>query len=198
MGTQKRLITYAYARVSTRTQAKDGNSLEGQRSALLSAYPTALFYQEAYTGMTTDRPELSKILEKIKRGDTLVVTKLDRFSRSAQEGVALIRKLQSQGVIIHILNMGRVDDTPMGKLTTTMLLAFAEFEHDNIVERLAEGKAVARSHGKRTEGRLKKEPPEFENFLALWRNGKITVDEACSHMGIGRTTWYKLKQEVEK
>lgn len=181
MGTQKRLITYAYARVSTRTQAKDGNSLEGQRSALLSAYPTALFYQEAYTGMTTDRTELSKILEKIKKGDTLVVTKLDRFSRSAQEGVALIRKLQSQGVIIHILNMGRVDDTPMGKLTITMLLAFAEFEHD-----------------KRTEGRLKKEQPEFENFLTLWRNGKITVDEACSHMGIGRTTWYKLKQEVEK
>ena len=60
-----------------------------------------------------------------------MVTKLDRFSRSAQEGVALIRKLQSQGVIIHILNMGRVDDTPMGKLTITMLLAFAEFEHDN-------------------------------------------------------------------
>ena len=55
------------------TYDKDGNSLEGQRSALLSAYPTALFYQEAYTVMTTDRPELSKILAKIKRGDTLVV-----------------------------------------------------------------------------------------------------------------------------
>lgn len=115
MGTQKRLITYAYDRVSTRKQAKDGNSLEEQRSALLSAYPTSLFYQEAYTWMTTDLPELSKILEKIKRGDTLVVTKLDRFSRSAQEGVALIRKLQSQGVIIHILNMSRVDDTSMGE-----------------------------------------------------------------------------------
>lgn len=190
--------TYAYARVSSQTQAKDGNSLEGQKSALLSTYPTALFYQEAFTGMTVDRPELSKILEKIKRGDTLVVTKLDRFSRSAQEGVALIRQLQSQGVIIHILNMGRVDDTPMGKLTTTMLLAFAEFEHDNIVERLAEGKAVARSHGKRTEGRYRKEPPEFENFLTLWKNGKISVDEACSSMGIGRTTWYKLKKEVEQ
>lgn len=68
MGTQKRLIAYAYARVSTRTQAKDGNSLEGKRSALLSAYPTSLFYQEAYTGMTTDLPELSKILEKNKKG----------------------------------------------------------------------------------------------------------------------------------
>ena len=65
MGTQKRLITYD----------KDGNSLEGQRLTLLSAYPTSLFYQEAYTGMTTYHPELSKILAKIKRGDTLVVTR---------------------------------------------------------------------------------------------------------------------------
>lgn len=191
------MATYAYARVSSQIQAKDGNSLEGQKSALLSTYPEAVFYQEAYTGMTTDRPELSKILAKIKRGDTLAVTKLDRFSRSAQEGVALIRNLQAQGVIIHILNMGRVDDTPMGRLTVTMLLAFAEFEHDNIVERLAEGKAIARRHGKRTEGRLRKEPPEFKSFLALQNNNLITVDEACRQLGIGRTTWYKLKQEVQ-
>ena len=86
----------------------------------------------------------------------------------------------------------------MGRLMVTMLLAFAEFEHDNIVERLSEGKAVARSHGKRTEGRLPKEPPEFENFLALQRNNKITVDEACTALNIGRTTWYKLKSNIEK
>lgn len=188
---------YAYARVSSRGQARDGNSLEGQKSALLSYYPTALFYEEAYTGMTMERPQFQKILENIKRGDILVVTKLDRFSRSAQEGVKIIRELQEKGVIIHILNMGKVDDTPMGKLTITMLLAFAEFEHDNIVERLAEGKAVARSHGRRTEGRYRKEPPEFENFLSLWRSGKITVEEACNTMKIGRTTWYKLKNELE-
>lgn len=191
-------MIYAYARVSTQTQAKDGNSLEGQKSALLSAYPTALFFQEAYTGMTTDRPELSKILEKIKRGDMLVVTKLDRFSRSASEGVNLINRLHKEGIVIEILNMGRVDNSPMGKLMITMLLAFAEFEHDNIVERLSEGKAVARSHGKRTEGRYRKEPPEFENFYALHKNGMITVEEACSRLNIGRTTWYKLAKEVAK
>lgn len=190
------MSVYAYARVSTQTQAKDGNSLEGQKSALLSAYPEAVFYQEAYTGMTIDRPELSKILGEIKRGDTLVVTKLDRFSRSAQEGVSLIRSLHEKGVVVEILNMGRVDYSPMGKLMVTMLLAFAEFEHDNIVDRLAEGKAVARMHGRKTEGRYRKEPPEFENFLALQRSGKVTVEEACQQMQIGRTTWYKLAKEV--
>lgn len=165
---------------------------------MLSKYPEAEFYEEAFTGMTVERPELSKILGKIKRGDLLVVTKLDRFSRSAEKGIGLIKELHDKGVAVEIMNMGRVDDTPIGKLMITMLLGFAEFEHDNIVERLSEGKAIARSHGKRTEGRYRKEPPEFENFLALQRNGKITVEEACKALEIGKTTWYKLSKEVGK
>jgi DNA invertase Pin-like site-specific DNA recombinase len=189
-------MIYGYARVSTQTQAKDGNSLENQTNAILSAYPTAEVYTEAFTGMTTERPKLSKILEKIKKGDTLVVTKLDRFSRSASEGVGLINKLHAEGVVVEILNMGKVDNSPMGKLMVTMLLAFAEFEHDNIVERLSEGKAVAKSHGKRTEGRLKKEPVDFQKFLKLQKGGSVTVDEACEKLKIGRTTWYKLAKEV--
>ena len=90
-----------------------------------------------------------KILGKIEKGDTLMVTKLDRFSRTAAEGVALIQELHEKGIVIEILNMGRADNTPMGKLMVTMLLAFAEFEHDQIIERLATGKAVARTHGKK-------------------------------------------------
>ena len=79
----------------------------------------------------------------------------------------------------------------------TMLLAFAEFEHDNILERLSDGKAVAKSKGKKTDGRYAKNPPEFESFYRLWRNGKVTVKEACEELKIGRTTWYKLAKEVE-
>lgn len=190
-------MIYGYARVSTQSQAKDGNSLESQTALILSHYPKAELYQEAYTGMTADRPELSKILRKIKKGDTLVVTKLDRFSRSVSEGVRVINELHDSGVIVEIMNMGRVDFSPMGKLMVTMLLAFAEFDHDNVVERLADGKAVAKAHGKKTDGRYKKSPPEFSSFLALQRSGKITVDEACRELNIGRTTWYKLAKEEQ-
>ncbi len=150
-------MIYGYARVSSIGQARDGNSLEAQHKALADRGCSEI-YSEAYTGITTDRPELAKIISKIQKGDTLMVTKLDRFSRSATEGVALIKQLHEKGIIIEILNMGRADDTPMGRLMVTMLLAFAEFEHDQIIERLATGKAIAKAHGKRTEEKSLKYP----------------------------------------
>lgn len=182
-------MIYGYARVSSIGQAKDGNSLEAQYKALTERGCSEV-YSEAYTGTTTDRPELAKVLSKIQKGDTLMVTKLDRFSRSAAEGVALIKQLHERGITIEILNMGRADNTPMGKLMVTMLLAFAEFEHDQIVERLATGKAVAKAHGKKTDGRKVIETPDFEKFLQKQKSGQISVDAACQQLGISRSTWY--------
>lgn len=190
-------MIYGYARVSSVGQAKDGNSIEAQTAALLERGCEEI-YSEAYTGTTTDRPELLKILGKIQKGDTLMVTKLDRFSRTATEGVALIQELHQKGIVIEILNMGRADNTPMGKLMVTMLLAFAEFEHDQIIERLATGKAVAKAHGKKTDGRYKKYPSEFERYYARWKKGEITVGRACDAMGICRTTWYERVKEIDK
>lgn len=188
-------MIYGYARVSSVGQAKDGNSIEAQIAALKERGCEEI-YSEAYTGTTTDRPKLLKILGKIQKGDTLMVTKLDRFSRSAAEGVALIQELHEKGIVIEILNMGRADNTPMGKLMVTMLLAFAEFEHDQIIERLATGKAVARSHGKKTDGRHKKYPKNFKHHLSLQQNGKITVEKACEEMGICKSTWYTRVREL--
>lgn len=107
-------MIYGYARVSSVGQARDGNSIEAQTAALLERGCEEI-HSEAYTGTTTDRPELLKILGKIQKGDTLMVTKLDRFSRSAAEGVALIQALHEKGIVIEILNMGRADNTPMGE-----------------------------------------------------------------------------------
>lgn len=188
-------MIYGYARVSSVGQAKDGNSIEAQTAALLERGCEEI-YSEAYTGTTTNRPEFLKILAKIQKGDTLMVTKLDRFSRSAAEGVALIQKLHQKGIVIEILNMGRADDTPMGRLMVTMLLAFAEFEHDQIVERLSTGKAIAKAHGKKTDGRRKKCPADFKRYYDRWRKGEITVALACNAMGICRTTWYERIKEI--
>lgn len=188
-------MIYGYARVSSVGQAKDGNSIEAQTTALKERGCEEI-YSEAYTGTTTDRPELMKIFGKIQKGDTLMVTKLDRFSRSAAEGVALIQELHEKGIVIEILNMGRADNTPMGKLMVTMLLAFAEFEHDQIIERLATGKAVARSHGKKTDGRYKKYPKNFEIYLSRQQSGEITVEKACEELGICKSTWYARLREL--
>ena len=187
-------MIYGYARVSSIGQAKDGNSLEAQEKTLRE-HGCSEIYKETFTGTTTDRPELLIILGKIQKGDTLMVTKLDRFSRTAFDGVTLIQELHQKGVIVEILNMGRADNTPMGKLMVTMLLAFAEFEHDQIIERFSTGKAVAKLHGKKIDGRYKKEPLDFEEYFSKQQNGYITVKQACEEMGICKTTWYARIKE---
>lgn len=189
-------MIYGYARVSSVGQAKDGNSLEAQEKALRERGCKEVF-AEAYTGTTAERPELMKVLNLLREGDTLMVTKLDRFSRSASEGVRLIQDLQKRGIIIEILNMGRADNTPMGRLMVTMLLAFAEFEHDQIIERLATGKAIAKAHGKKTDGRNAIATPAFEDYLRRNRAGEMSVAECCKALGVSRGTWYNRVKAVE-
>ena len=102
-------MIYGYARVSTSAQAKDGNSLEDQKQKLIAAGASEII-EEHYTGTTTNRPEFSKLIEKLKDGDTIVVTKLDRFARSAGQGVQLIQDLIGRGVSVNVLNMGLMDN----------------------------------------------------------------------------------------
>lgn len=102
-------MVYGYARVSTRGQAKDGNSLEAQENALRSAGATKI-YADAFTGTRTKRPELDKLMSVLQSGDTLIVTKLDRIARSATQGIELIELF---GILtayiirfqIHVLNV---------------------------------------------------------------------------------------------
>ena len=80
-------MIYGYARVSTATQGRDGNSLEDQVAAL-EKYGCQKIVKEAFTGKTMDRPKFLNLLEVLQEGDTLVVCKLDRFARTAIEGPA--------------------------------------------------------------------------------------------------------------
>ena len=98
-------MIYGYARVSTRGQAKDGNSLEAQENVLRSA-GAAKIYSDAFTGTRTHRPELDKLMAVMQAGDTMVVTKLDRIARSATQGIELVQKLLDRGITVHVLNMG--------------------------------------------------------------------------------------------
>ena len=148
-------MIYGYARVSTKGQAKDGNSLEAQEKALRLAGATEV-YSDAFTGTKAHRPELDKLIQVMTEGDTMVVTKLDRIARSATQGIALIQSLLDRGITVHVLNMGLMDNTPTGKLIRNVMLAFAEFERGMIVERTREGKAIAKMNPEFREGRPKK------------------------------------------
>lgn len=110
----------------------------------------------------------------------MIVTKLDRFARTAAEGGALVKELQERGVTIQILNMGVADDTPMGRLMTTMLLAFAEFERDMIVERTQAGRAIARSNGVRVDSRPRKfTRKQLDDAIAMLKDHTYSEVEAA-------------------
>lgn len=186
-------MTYGYARVSTKGQARDGNSLEHQTAVLKGAGAEKIFC-DSFTGTKIDRPEFDKLKNSLVSGDKLIVTKLDRFARSAAQGSELIESLIQQGVTVHILNMGIMDNTPTGKLIRTIMLGFAEFERDMIVQRTQEGKEIARSKGIRVDGRPEKvvPPDELQKFRKLQKEGKLTVAECCEELGISRSKWYKI------
>ena len=186
-------MIYGYARVSTKGQAKDGNSLEGQSILLKEAGVNKIFY-DSFTGRKMERPEFNKLLSILHEGDKLIVTKLDRFARSAVQGSQMIEELIAKGVTVHVLNIGLMDNTPTGKLIRNIMLSFAEFERDMIVERTQEGKAIAREKGIRVDGRPKKNVPTetLRNYYILQQKGKMTVDDCCEELNISRSTWYNL------
>lgn len=186
-------MIYGYARVSTAKQMKDGNSIEDQTAKLKEAGAQEII-TDAYTGTKLDRPNFTKLLERLQPGDTLIVTKLDRLARSAVEGGMIVKELHAKGIRIHILNMGIADDTHVGKLIVTMLLAFAEFERDMIVERTQAGKAVARANGKRVDGRPKKfHPAQLDHAMQLLEEGNsfTAVEEKT---GISKSTLVREKR----
>uniref|UniRef100_UPI001CFC6E8C recombinase family protein n=1 Tax=Priestia aryabhattai TaxID=412384 RepID=UPI001CFC6E8C len=140
-------MKYGYARVST-----VGQDLSTQLRALKEAGCTKV-YKDKFTGTKADRPEFKELLSALKEGDTLVVTKLDRFARSTVDALQITEMLFKRGVKVHILNMGLIDDNPVGKLMLTMMSGFAQFERDMIVERTQEGKAIAKERDDFREGR---------------------------------------------
>ena len=184
------MSVYGYARVSTFTQEKNGSSIGDQEARLIEAgVPPENIYRDSFTGTKMSRPQFSILMTKLAPGDKLVVTKLDRFARTAVEGGAIIQQLHEKGITIHILNMGVADKTPMGKLMVTMLLAFAEFERDMIVERTQTGRQVTGKVGGRPQ---KYTPAKMNLAMELLAAGK-SYNEVEQMTGISKSTLVREK-----
>lgn len=181
------LLKFAYARVSTRKQFRDGNVLEEQIAKLENVGFDELVVEE-FSGATIKRPQLDALIQRLKTGDTLIVTKLDRFARSAAEGLSLINTLLARGVQVFILNMGLIDNTPIGKLITTILLAIAEFERDMIIERTQAGKEIARSKNGFREGRPPIDQKKKDFAVDLILNQHKSYNEVVELTGLSKST----------
>ncbi|EHI99762.1 Resolvase domain containing protein [Clostridium sp. DL-VIII] len=183
-------MIYGYARVSTKGQAHDGNSLESQKE-ILKQNGAIEIYEDSFTGTKTDRPEFNKLLNKLEKGDTLIVTKLDRFARSMTQGSELVNELIEKGIKVNILNIGVMDNTASSKLIRNIFFSFAEFERDMIVERTQEGKAIARTKEGFKEGRPKAyTDKQLDNALSMLtiNGGDKSYNEVAELLGISKST----------
>lgn len=181
-------MKYGYARVSTRHQ-----DLEGQMRQLEEENCDQIYF-EKITGTKKDRPEFQKLLQKIQSGDTLVVTKLDRFARSTQDALSTIKLLFEKGVKINVLNLGVIENTSTGRLIFTIFSAFADFERDLIVERTQEGKEIARQRPNFREGRPEKySQQQIDLAMKLLESNSYTEVEKM--MGISKSTLTRHKKK---
>jgi len=180
-------MNYGYARVSTKMQQSDGNSLEIQERTLLEA-GAQIIYMDSYSGTSMERPRFNELRTLLRPHDTLIVTKLDRFARSVSQGILVIDELLEKQVTVNVLNMGIMDNSPTGKLIRNILLSFAEFERDMIVERTQEGRRISGKYGGRPR---KYSDTELTNALLLLQSH--TYQEVSMMTGISVSTLYRVK-----
>ncbi|WP_270749339.1 recombinase family protein [Lactobacillus amylovorus] len=183
---------YGYARVSTAQQ-----DYATQIEDLKRAGATKIF-KDKYTGTTADRPEFDKLMAKIKNGDTLIVTKLDRLARNTQDALNIVKKMNAEGVILWVLNIGTIDNSPSGRLIFTVFSAFAEFERDLIVSRTQEGKAWAKANNPNFhDGMPRKYDQEQINFAwKLHTQDHMSYSEISKKLGISKATIYRRFREL--
>lgn len=184
------MASYGYGRVSTGSQ-----DLDSQIKQLEDAGCTTIF-QEKFSGTKIERPEFQKLLGTLQPGDTLIVTKIDRFARSTIDAIQTVKMLLDRNIAVHILNMGLMENTPTGRLIFTIFSAFAEFERDLIVERTQEGRVSARKRKGLdfVEGR----PPVYkraqkEHALKLLES--YSYSEVESLTGMSKSTLIRAKRK---
>jgi DNA invertase Pin-like site-specific DNA recombinase len=186
-------MIYGYARVSTKGQAKDGNSLEVQEKLLTQNGATKIYY-DSFTATKMERPEFNKLLQALTNGDSLIVTKLDRIARSVIQGIEIINQLIERNITVNILNIGKMDNTPSGKLIRNVFLSFAEFERDMIVERTQEGKAIAKLSEDFVEGRPRTyNDKQIAHALKLLESNSYKQVEQVT--GISKSTLIRAKRK---
>lgn len=187
-------MRYGYTRISTVSQ--EGNtSLKGQEEEILERYPDAKIVSEVFSG-AEKRLKFEEIIDKMQAGDMLICTKLDRFCRDTKEGLQYIDALLDKGCSIHILNMGLIEDSPMGRLIVTQLLAFAEFERALIVERCQTGKAKAKNQADFRDGRpLKYRKMQLDHAVSLLQH--YSYSKVSDMTGISISTIQRHKNRLK-
>ena len=183
-----------YARCSTLDQ-----NLDWQIDALMKEGCDRIF-QEKFTGTRKDRPELLRMMDMLREGDTVIICELTRLSRSVKDLFELVEQVEKAGANIKSLKEPWLDTTtPQGRLLFTIFSGVSQFERELIRERTMEGLASARARG-RMGGRPGKDKKIVEQALTLYDSKAYSVEEISKTTGISRATLYKyvnLRKEAQ-
>lgn len=185
-------LLIGYARVST-----DDQDLSNQRDELHAAGCTRIF-AEKITGTHSKRPELARMLDHLRPGDVVTVTRLDRLARNTRDLLDIAEQLQAHGAGLRSLAEPWADTTsPAGRMVLTVFAGIAEFERSLIVERTRNGREAAKKRGVRFGRRPTLTPAQIDHARRLIDEDGRTATEAASLLGVHRATLYRALGKEE-
>ena len=178
-----------YIRVSTQEQ----NTI--RQEVLMKSLGVDEVYIDRMSGKNTSRPELKKMMEYVRKGDTVIVESISRFARNTRDLLELVERLTAKGVEFVSKKEAIDTTTPTGKFMLTVFGAVAELEREYILQRQREGIAIAKANGI-YRGRKPIQRPEFNQVVSLWRSGELTAAEAMRRLDMKSSTFYRRAKEV--
>ena len=180
-----------YVRISTKEQNT------ARQDVLMEELGVEKIYTDKVSGKNMERPELHKMMDFVREGDVVIVESFSRFARNTRDLLDLTAALAEKGVQFISKKESIDTSTPAGKFMLTIFAALAEFERENLLERQAEGIAVAKSEGRMT-GRPQKAIDTFEAVYLDCKAGKISASAGARKLGISRSTWYRKARKYEE
>lgn len=177
-------MLFGYARVS-----KNEQNLDLQMDAL-SNYGVNKIYTEKISGRSSSKPELEKLLESLRSGDTFVVWRLDRLGRTAKELISLAEEFKKREINFVSIKEALDTTTPAGNFVFIIFCAIAQMERDVLVERTMAGLEAARARG-RVGGRPKISKSQIDKAIKLYRTGEFSIQEIVSTTGVSKSTLYR-------
>ena len=178
-----------YIRVSTQEQ----NTI--RQEVLMKSLGVDEIYIDRMSGKNANRPELQKMMEYVRKGDTVIVESISRLARNTRDLLELVERLTAKGVEFVSRKEAIDTTTPTGKFMLTVFGAVAELEREYILQRQREGIAIAKEQGK-YKGRKPIDAPEFEQVTAKWKSGAITATEAMRTLPMTKTTFYRKVRQI--
>ena len=187
-------MKFGYARVSGLSQ-----DLAQQKEQLVkNGVDEDNIYAEKFTGTTDQRPKWQKLNKQLRKDDEVVFTKVDRIGRSVKVAVDIVNDLLDKGVKVYIIQLnGYVNkQDAMGKMLFNFLTIMAEFEHDMIVDRLAQGKAYAKAHNPNYhEGRPKRRiTNRYRKIYELSK--EHSIKETAEISGVSESTVKRIRKQI--